>query len=302
MRIIASAVLLACLIPASASAAVQFAEIDKTPWGSSPQEVAKALGAADPAKLAQEDTLTRQLNITRGEKTYPTPVVYKFANGALAAVTTVVQQADGKPLAKDEAALIYTDMVRGVGEGRDKPKEVDTPCPREEQACKRTIWRNGQLGTVAVAIFDGTGAVPPSVFVQYRPMIYTSMLNGRDVVFAQDAKALFYAQMKGVEALGELALLPAENPAGKDAIYATYTLKHAPLSLDKAKAEAREATVCVIKAMMGQDLNPAKAKMTISTRLQMREQGITGNDNVRSFGRWRYNYGNDSLEWLAPGK
>ncbi len=302
MRFLVSVVLLACMVSAPAHAAVQFAEIEKTPWGSSPQDVATALGAADPAKLAREDTITRPLTISRGDAEYKTPVVYKFARSALGAVTAIVQRPDGKPLSKDEAALIYADMVRGVGEGKGAPLESNTPCPREEQACKRTLWRNGRAGTVAVAIFDGTGAVPPSIFVQYRPMIYTSRLNGRDVVFAQEAQALFIAKMNGVAPLGELALMPAENPANKDAIYATYTLKQAPLSLDKAKAEAREATVCIIRGMMGQDLNPAKSKMTISTRLQMREQGITGSDNVRSFGRWRYDYSNDSLEWLAPGK
>lgn len=297
MRFIASAVLLACLIPASVSAAVQFAEIDKTPWGSSPQDVAKVLGAADAANLAHEDTLTRQLNITRGEKTYPTPVIYKFAGGALAAVTTVVQQADGKPLAKDEAALIYADMVRGVGEGRDKPKEVDTPCPREEQACKRTLWRNGQLGTVAVAIFDGTGAVPPSVFVQYRPRIYMSLLQGRDVVFAQAAQAKFADAMKGAAPLGKLTLTPADAPDGERTLTADYTLHKKAASLDQPKLEAKEAAVCILKALAEQGVDPGKDHVMVSVSVESREKGATGKDLVRLYGSWRYNWANDALEW-----
>ena len=150
-----------------------------------------------------------------------------------------------------------------------------------------------EIDTTPQPVAEAPAPQPPAT----PDYLYAQALKGKDAEF--EARVRERLAATGIEPRGDFEMIKTE--AAHD-IYAAYRLRQTPLLLDAAKDEARDVLVVMVKELVAMGINPGPENMMVSLRLYEPEEGLTGQNMQRVYGRWRYNPGTDHAEWLPAGE
>ncbi len=116
------------------------------------------------------------------------------------------------------------------------------------------------------------------------------------------------AEQQVIDTLTELVQLPEnakENGFSREAqistrsIYITDTApKNMDIDLEFSQYYAQGTIKAVIESLVQEGINPKDEEINISVRLVTKDKSVTGNEQTRSFGRVRYRFMADDLEWI----
>ena len=190
-----------------------------------------------------------------------------------------------------KAGLITWGLIAVISMALAAPLQPDSPTPPAQQAAAGPQPVSQEPAPVAAP-------EPPA---KPKPL-YAAALKGQDTAFeARVRERIKNRHGEGV-VMQPIAQWDMDSTDMDGAIYAKYRLFETPLALDAAMADAREVALFMVEELLAMGINPGAENIVVSLRLDESAPGLTGQDKIRAYGRWKYDPATDELAWLPPGE